>query len=368
MKSGLLIIFLSVIFLFQGCKKQNETINDKPVSVKVYKLKPESISNYIYLTGAVKAVKDAVVYSKISEKLDKIIVQTGQKVKQNEVLAIQSNEILKQGVQVAEAMLQNAKAQLNMIKIDYERMQRLYKEKAISQQQFDKMKTQKQTAESTVEQSIAQLKQVKEQYENSFIKAPFGGIVAAILFDENQMVPAGQPVIQIISTKGLKANLKVASQDIPKIKKGQRVIINFPSFPDKQFEGYVYNLDEAVDPLSKTLEVEVGMKKNNPGVKSGMFAQFLIEIHKSNNTIIVPDDALLTQTEVHLNKDTGLQESVRKYFIFKIKNNIANLKEVKTGINSEGKIEITSGLSFGDSVVVVGQNIVKDEQKVQVID
>ena len=61
-------------------------------------------------------------------------------------------------------------------------MNELFKQKAVSQQQFDQTKTQKETAETSLDLSKLQLEQADENYQNSFIKAPFAGIVGAIFF------------------------------------------------------------------------------------------------------------------------------------------------------------------------------------------
>jgi len=99
-----------------------------------------------------------------------------------------------------------------------------------------------------------------------------------------------------------------------------------------------------------------------------MFGEFFIEVENHPNTIVVPEFSLLTQTEVKIDRETGLQTPVKKYFLFVISNGKAKLKEVKTGILNDGQIEITDGLNVGDTVIVVGQNIVKEDQKVKVIE
>ncbi len=127
-------------------------------------------------------------------------------------------------------------------------------------------------------------------------------------------------------------------------------------------------INQAIDPLSKTLEVEILINDSDPDLKSGMFGEFSIEIQKKENTIVIPENALLSRTEVLTNRETGLQNSVKKYFVFVIQEGKAYLKEVQTGLGSDGRIEITGGLRSGDSVIIVGQNIVKEGNKVNIID
>ncbi|MCX8010397.1 MAG: hypothetical protein N3A61_04540, partial [Ignavibacteria bacterium] len=103
-------------------------------------------------------------------------------------------------------------------------------------------------------------------------------------------------------------------------------------------------------------------------IKSGIFGEYFIEIQNNPSALIIPEIALIPQTEIRIDRTTGLQSTIKKYFLFVVENNLAKMKEVKTGIANNGQIEITSGLKFGDSVIIVGQNIIKEGQKVNVIE
>ncbi len=366
MKKLMLLILFALILA--GCGSDEVETEEKPVSVRVYKLHPDSISSSLKLTGSITAVNDAIVFSRVSEEVKDIKVETGKNVSEGEILAIQKNDMLKQGVDAAEAGLKNAKAQLNLVKNDFERMQRLYEQKAISQQQFDQTETQLQAAESAVDQFEAQTSQAREQYQNSFLKAPFAGKVAAIYIEEDQMLPAGQPAFQLINSKGMKAKVLAPSGDIGKIKKGMNVKISIPAIPDKTFYGVVYDLDESIDPVTKSAEAEIRIKNPGTEIRSGMFGQFEIETLQETETIVIPDNAVLTQTEVKQNEETGELDPIKKSYVFKVSDNRAMLQEIKTGISGGDRIEVLSGLNFSDTIIVVGQNIVKNDQLIKVVD
>jgi len=362
------MILLLLIFLFIGCQPGDEAEEEREVPVKVFVIKPASISKSIKLTGAISSTEDVILYSKISEKLESINVKAGESVKEGQILAVQYNELLKQGVDAAEASLKNAQAQVNLVIQEFERSERLYKQNAVSQQQYDQILTQKQAAEAGLEQASAMMKQAKEQYQNSFIKAPFSGTVAAVYYEVNQMVPAGQPVIHLIGSGGMKAKLKVTAKDIPYIKQGLKTIIKFPSIPDTEFSGVVSSINKAVDAFTKSLEIEVQLNEKDARLKSGLFGEFYIEVTAKENTVVIPENALSRQTEVIIDRDKGIQTPVRKHYVFVVKESRAELIEVEPGISSNGRIEITSGMNNGDTLIIVGQNIVDEGQKVKVID
>jgi RND family efflux transporter MFP subunit len=360
------ILILISLSLLAGCKPARKDTVVTSVPVTVYVIKPETISSYIKLTGGIEAEEDAVVYSKISEKLDKILVRMGETVNSGQVLAEQYNQSLKESVSQASAALRNAQSQYNMINSDFERKQRLYKNKAISQQQFDQAEAQFEAAMSGLDQAKAALKLAQEQYENSLIKAPFDGKVAIIYYDKDQMVPAGQPVLKIVNAKNIKAKLAVPEVDISHIAQGQRVFATFPAFLDTQFVGFIYRVDEAINPTTRTLEIEVRMDNRKGMLKSGQFGQFLIETEHHEQTIVVTDIAVMTQTNVEVT-DRGEQKEIKKYYVYIIKDGMALKRFVKPGLYSQGKIELLEGISINDSLIVVGQNIVKDGNPVRVV-
>lgn len=367
MKRTILLVVLFGLF-FSACSSESEQTVEKPIPVKIYKVKPESISKFIKLTGAVTASNDAVVFSKITEKLVKINVNPGDNVSAGQVLAVQYNTSLEQGVKLAEAALKSAEATLKLVNQESERVTKLFQQKAASQQQYDQAVSQKETAEAAFEQAKLQIAQERERYDNSFIKAPFAGVVAAFYYENNQMVPAGTAVAQVVGKNGIKAKLKVSSKDIPLIKSGQPVKVSFPSIPDQTYNGSVVNINQAVDPVTRLLEIEVQITNPDSRVKSGIFGEFLIDVVSKENTMVIPETASLQQTEIIINKETGMQQTVKKYYVFLVKNNKAELKEIKAGIINDGRMEILNGLQISDNVVVVGQNIVREGQTVNVIE
>jgi len=364
-KKIILLILLTIII---GCSKKEDNNVDKPVPVKIYKVKLESISKYVHTTGTISAEEDVIVYSKAAERVEKIFVKPGMSVSKNQIIAQLKNDVQKQGLEIANSALKTAEVQAKLAMQDYERMQKLFSEKAISQQQFEQIKAAKESAENALNQAKAAYEQAKEQFENTFIKAPFNGYVAAIYVEENQMINMGQPVAQVISPSKMKSKVYITGKDIQLIKTGQNVRIKFPSIMNTEFNGKVVKMNTSIDQLSKALEVEISILSNDSRLKSGMFGEFFIEVENHPNTIVVPEFSLLTQTEVKIDRETGLQTPVKKYFLFVISNGKAKLKEVKTGILNDGQIEITDGLNVGDTVIVVGQNIVKEDQKVKVIE
>ncbi len=283
------------------------------VPVMVYVTKPMTISRHLKLTGGLEAENEAMVLSKSSEKIDKMLVKIGDAVTVDQVLMLQSNQILQQGIAQAEAALRAANAQYDQAQRDYARIQQLYQEKISSKQQFDQAQTLLKATKSSVEQAAASVKLTREQYENSVVKAPIAGTVAMIFYEEGQIVPVGEPVIKITNTNAVKAKLYVPEIDLAAIERGQQVVATFPAFPDLEFVGTITRLDEAVDPQKRALGIEVRIDNSHPLLRSGLFGQFLIETERRENAITLTDTAVMTQTEMRLDPQ-GKQISFTTYY------------------------------------------------------
>lgn len=363
-----IFLILFTLLIFVACDEQTETVEETVVPVKVFEVKKDTISQFVQLTGSVEAANDAVIYSKVSEKIVDIKAKVGDRVKKDQVIAVQYNDVLKQSVEMARAALKNAEAQNKLATQNFKRMKNLYDQKAVSPQQYDQSETQMQSAEAALEQAKSQLAQAEENYQNSLIKAPFEGIVAAINYEKDQMVMTGQPVAQVVNSNSMKTKLTVSGNDVNKVSIGQPVHILFPSIPGKEYEGKVVRINEALNPLTNSLEVEVRILDPDDNIKSGIFGKFNLQLETREDVFVIPETAMQQQTEVLINRETGIQQPVSKHFVFKIENNRAVLTQIEIGVVSEGRVEVTSGISEGDLIVVVGQNIVKNGDLVKIIE
>jgi membrane fusion protein (multidrug efflux system) len=360
-------IIITGLLLFSACQKSQENNVVKVVPVQVMKLSPDSISSFLEITGNLRAGNDAYVFSTITEKLVRIIRNVGARVKKDEIIAEFDNKIWKEALNQAQAALESMQARQEQIKQDYVRYERLYKEDAVSQQQWEKIRSSMQEADANIAQLEAQYAQAKQKFDDTYIRAPFDGVVGSLLYDVGETVPMGQPVAKIINTNLMKAKLNIPDIHMNKIHPEQAVYADFPALPDKHFKGIINRIDPAIDPVSRTIEVEAIFENQNNELKSGMYGLFHIEIGKSINSIVIPDNAVINRTEVKVNNETGATYTEIRHYVFIAQNDSAKMVEVHTGLASGDKIEISHGLQFGEDVIIVGQKIVKDGQKVDII-
>ncbi|MBN1309596.1 MAG: efflux RND transporter periplasmic adaptor subunit [Chitinispirillaceae bacterium] len=348
------------------CKPPQRPKVQRIAPVEVYVAQPSSISSYVSLTGGIEAQNDAIVYSKIPERLVSLQVKPGDRVRAGQTLAIQYNEGALQGKNLAAAALKSAEVQLQTRRDDFTRMENLFAKKAVTRQQYDLSKSQLDIARISLEQAQATLEQAVIQYENTVLRAPFDGQVATVYFDCNEMVPAGQPVVKMINANTVKAKLNVPSVDIGKIAEGRSVIASFPALPDTHFTGIVYRMDKAIDPATRTLAVEVRLSNTGNLLTSGMFGEFRIETTRHEETVVVSEMTVMTRSEI-VTDERGIQTDRPEYYVYIAGNGKAEKRVVTPGIVSGGFTELAKGVSMGDSIIVVGQNTIKEGDPIRVI-
>jgi len=198
------------------------------------------------------------------------------------------------------------------------------------------------------------------KFEPVEVISPVDGIVGMVYLDQGAAVnppePApsmGTPLIRIVNMDQVKAVVNVVEEDLGKINKGQKAKVKVDAYPDKTFSGNVSLISPVVNQLTRTASVEITLSNPQHLLKPGMFAQVEISLGEKDDLVLIP-------------AHTILQEGERKR-VFVVTNGKAISRNVETGISQNGWVEIKSGLSENDSLIVAGQYLVKTDEPVKVI-
>ncbi|MFB0526678.1 MAG: efflux RND transporter periplasmic adaptor subunit [bacterium] len=189
------------------------------------------------------------------------------------------------------------------------------------------------------------------------VKSPIEGTLIRYYVDIGDSVipqePMPQePVLNIAYMDKVKIVVNVGEKDIAKLRKGEKVRVSVDAYPEESFLGRVVKVAPAVDPRSRKLKVELEIENKDHRLKPGMFADVEIIHNEHSNVLVVPRIAVL--------------EKEGKTILFTVEDGRARLKEVKTGISDEEKIEIVEGLTEGENVVIEGNYGLTDGAKVEI--
>ena len=204
-------------------------------------------------------------------------------------------------------------------------------------------------AKAAVSQASAALDSANIGLGEATVTSPVDGVVSAKLVDEGQLVGPSAPIVTIVSS-GVEIALGVEESQIGQVSLGQKAEITVSAYPNVVFPAKVASISPTADPKSRTFTVKVRPEPADGRLKSGMFAQVRIVTAQKADALLVPKDAIVTK---------GGQTSV-----FVVSGGVAHSVGVKTGLTSGNEVEVTSGLSKGQEVVVAGQSELQNGDKV----
>lgn len=340
------IPFLCVSFSFYSCGKNGEA-KDKNgaeeeavlIPVEVTVVSQDEISAFLSGTATIETEEEAEVVAKTSGIVERILVEEGMPVRKGQILAQLEDDMLA-------IELEKAVADLDKLENDYHRNKELFSKKLISKEEFQNKRFEYDAQKATY-------KRAKLNLEYASIRAPFSGVVATRYIKNGNMISVNQPAFKVVDFEHLIANLFVPEGEAHKIEIGQRAQLNFDATNATTFAGRVARISPIVDPASGTMKVTVAVNSAGSNIKPGMFVRIRIVYDTHPKSMLIPKQAVLAEDE---------EESV-----FIVQDSVAIRKHVKTGFTSETMVEILSGLSLGEQVVVVGQNGLKDSSKVEIV-
>jgi membrane fusion protein (multidrug efflux system) len=283
-------------------------------------------------SGDVQANRQAVVAARINGILETVSVNLGAWVETGQLLAaIDSTEVFQEA--------QKAAADFYTASADFDRAKQLREKELISQQAFDNAQAQFSVAEAGYRLAKAKLGYAR-------VSAPFSGFITKRFMDPGSQVANGTPLFTLMEMGQVKVAVDVLEKDVPLVTIGRRAAVTVDALPDTSFRGSVVRLSQALDPATRTMRAEVAV--SNPGhqLKPGMYATVSILLEERPDAITLPAQAVQA--------DTAGQ------YVFVVRDGRAFRTAVVPGRAQGMRQEIESGLGGSESVIVVGQQYVRD--------
>ncbi len=353
--TSLLVAFL---VFFGGCNntdsKNAGQVSQPETQVTTTTAKKGHIAKILSLTGTLIAFQEVRVTSKIPEKVQGVLVDVGSRVKPGDTLIQLEQRELALAVDQAEAGLANAKANLEICKTTFNRLDNLLKDKAISTMKYDDAKARLDIARAQVRQAGAALASAKEQLQNTIITSPIHGVVARKNVEVGEVVSPpimpGKALLDVVDIRYVKTMVKVSENRVKEVSIGQETTITADGFPGEFFPGRISKISPIVDPRSRTFEVEVLIPNPESKLKPGMFARVELVLAKRTDVVMVPLKAV-TQKD-------------KSQVVFLAANGVARACDVKLGISDGVDVEVISGVTEGDKVIVQGNLGLKDGARI----
>jgi len=316
------------------------------------------VDNFV-LPGNVTAYTDSPIYARTSGYLTKWYFDIGARVPKGALLAEIATPELDQQLSQAESDLATAEATANNAQTQADRYSGLVKSDAVSKQDTDTFVSQAAATASGVKSAQANVQRLKELQSFENVYAPFDGVVTARNIDTGQLIDSGAAKelfhLQAINTLRVYANLPQIESG--SVKRGDKIDLTFAEHAGKTYQGTLVRTADSIDPVSRTLLVEIDVDNRGGELLPGSLAQVHFKTPVIGATFIVPAAALIFRRE-------GMQVGV---VVDGDKSRaIAHLVPVVIGEDDGANVQIVSGLNAGDKVIQDPPDSLIEGEKVHV--
>ena len=295
------------------------------IPVKAYEVKEDTFNTSFSITGTTVPIHEVKIASEVQGKLVGLYIKNGDFVRAGQVIAVLDASVYT--VQLASVDASIAKA-----KLDLQRYSNLVALGGATQMQVE-------TIQLEIKSYEAQRKQVLEQIDHMKITAPFTGKIENVSVELGSFVSYGTVLSQLIDNSSLKIDVYLSEQETFKVKQGESVTINSVVLTQPKI-AKISMISDKADAAGKFLAEISFANTGKEEMKAGMLADVLFSSDAIETGLSVPVSALVA--------------SAKDAKVFVVKGNVVEQRNIKTGMMTTDKVEVTEGLHAGEEVVISG--------------
>lgn len=336
---------LTIKFLFfpsessKGEKKGGNSGGGAPSNVTAIIIKAEKLSNEVYASGTILANEEVQLQPELSGKIIQLNFQEGSRVSRGQLL-----------VKINDADLQAnyKKLQLQYALADQklQREKKLLDINGISQEEFDIIQNQYNVIKSEMDFATAQIAKTE-------IKAPFDGVIGLKHVSEGAYVSSNTVIANIQQINPVKIDFSVSERYSSIVKKGDKLSFTIEGNEEK-FMAQIFAIEPKIDMATRTLQVRAICSNTKGDIYPGSFARVQLALNDIDSALMVPTEAVIPD--------------LKGKKVYRIKDGKAESIKIITGLRTDEKIQVTEGLSIGDTIIVRGIMSLKPGASVKVTD
>jgi RND family efflux transporter MFP subunit len=341
-------LLLSAVIL-TACNNQPQSAQTDIASpVSVLELKPGSISKLINTTGTSQPTYGVELTSQISGSYK---LQTnpatgkpfklGDRVSKNQVVIRLEDKEYENGIALDVRELNLQLAEQESIKQDS-----LYAKGGITL--FEKR-----NSEVKVTNARHDIESAKLNIDKMEIKSPFNGVIVNLPhYSTDVKIAQNQPVLGIMDYSQMYMDINLPESAIEYVKQNQEAKITHYTLPNDTLMGVISELSPAINTETRTFKGKILIQNKELKLRPGMFVKADIVVDRSEDALIIPKEVI--------------QANRRRKFVYVVEKNTAILRDIKTGLEDENYIEITSGLNENDNLIIKGYETLRENSKVKI--
>lgn len=329
---------------------------DEVVPVKVFQVGRFNYEDTLNALGTIKGAVEFKLSFEVPGLISSINYREGERYEEGALLiSLRQDDILLR-LKRAQAEMNKAEAESNIVKRKVEDQQKLFEIGAIPQSTLDNTGLEFDKANFALEGARLEVKANEILLEKSNLYAPSKGMIGELLVEEGEAVTPNTLLGTHIMTEYVYAQFGVVERDVSKIRLGQKARVFVDAYPDKTFEGVAENIAPVVAGKSRTATVRVRLENPEDLLLPGMFTRVRILLYSKKNTIAIPTDSI--------------QGEPGQQFIYvaNATDNVAEKRAVTVGYTRPDYSQIDSGISEGELVMTTGLEQLEDKKKIKILE
>jgi RND family efflux transporter MFP subunit len=365
------IIILTLSLFSLSCSSSNAAENNSvpPRQVTVKTVISQTFRETVTASGRLAAKEELNLSFKTGGIIQKILVEEGQKVRKNQLLAVLQLDEIQAQVRMANLSenkakidLENAALALQLAERDYRNAQGLFVDSVATLEQLENAEVQlanakNQMAAAQTGLELSQQNQTVADYNLKYSKivAPTSGTILKKMLEANEIVGPGRTIFLLGSNDQIKViKISATDKDIININLGDPAEIRFDAYPEVLFKGSVEAIAGQADPFTGTYEVELKVDPGKYKLLSGFIGAVKIQTSEEKQVLVLDAAALVAADG-------------NKGSVFVVQNDQVEMRELSIFRIDGENILVQSGLKVGEQVVVSGAGYLEDGQAVRII-
>ncbi len=338
-----------------NAKVLEKQIEDKTqLYVKVAEVKNADAPQLIKLPGTLLGITQAPIASRASGFIKRWFKDIGSVVQEGDVLAEIETPELDQLLAQLIATQQQAQESMQLSKSSLERWEALRKKDVVSQQEYEEKRSAYTQALANFTAAAANAERTRQLTVFKKVVAPFSGVITKRNIDIGDLIDGTtKPLFVMAKTDLLRVYINVPQSYSQWIKVGQVAEISLDEIRGKTFQGQISKSAQAIDPLTRTMQVEVTLGNKERTLLPGAFVQVSLKLPASH-AINIPSNALLIRKE-------GTQVAIVD------EQNTVHLQKIKLGRDFGVSSDVIDGLKGGEKLVLNPSDSLSDGDRVTVV-
>ncbi|MBE2216262.1 MAG: efflux RND transporter periplasmic adaptor subunit [Opitutaceae bacterium] len=308
-----------------------------PVEIETARIGP--VAAFLSYNSTIEVETAVDVYPETTGLVEKLLVEEGDRVKAGQILLQ-----LEQDEQVVE--VKDSEVNLARLESTFNRSKELSERGLINAQEFESKRF-------DLEQARLRLERARIGLENTTVRAPVDGVVTERFVQPGARVAGGTKLFALMSLDDMIARVHVPGRYLDAVSEQQEARLASDFLPGRSFDGWVKRISPVVDPKSGTFKVTVGVRPGSEAPRPGLFVNVRIITDRRDAATLVPKRAVVY--------DGG------ERYVFIVRDGKAARVRLAAGYEEGEAVEAVSDVTAGDMIVVLGQNALKDQSPVRVV-